>query len=1231
MNTRTRIFTGLLMAAILAGCKGDTSTADLLNGNFINKLADTSPPNILTPKDGEVLGLKVVFQWTAKAGASKYTIDVATDSAFSNTITGSPFTVDAPNSSLTVDLSTNGTYYWRVKADTTTAGQYGSGSFDVVDSVIYVYCPVPAAGSSGTWTNLTTANGLGSNVVKDVYATGSHVYVATTGGVSVSINNGQTFSNSTTANGLGSNTVNGLYPAGNTLYAATSGGVSISLDNGSTWINYTTANGLGSNTTNKITKSLFSGITAATTGGLSSSSNGTTWSNQTNANTAGGLVNDVINGVFVDPKTLFTYAATAGGLSVNNPWVGWATYTAATAGFGSSSIINGVFSAGDRIYAATANGMAVSTNAGSTWTNYLSTNQINNVYVDVTADVIYAATNNGLFVSVNGGTSWVNYTIANGLGSNTVYGVYASGSSIYAATAGGLSKFSATSTCTDVNVVGNKSKPFQTIMGGISAALQLGKKDVYVASRDNSGTAYQETLVIKDNISLHGGWDANFTAQNMNNKTNVWANTSYVAYARDIARYTLIEGFAFSNVSTGIANTFGISTENCQLQLIIQNNTINAGAAAMFSSGVANTGSSPSILSNTINGGVGVYAIGISNNTFSLLNILSSPNINGNIINGGNTLASIGIMNAFGAPLITNNTINVDKNFMGIGIYNTSTSLISGIGSPVIIGNIINAASTGINNDPSAFFNPSLNSSNGTPTVSITIIANNTINAKQTGIMNNQYTDPVQGVTGYGIIDTIANNTITIKGDINMNNTMYGLNDQGHITTMSNNTIAVDNSSSNASWVSNYGISTDGVSTSQWSPFTISSNKISVLGGTNGSVYGIYNTRQTTSNQASHTVVNNNTIDNAVSGTGSSYGVYYTNVSATIGMANNMEVYNNSINAGSGSNTYGVYISNRSTTYAPRIELYNNTIHGGSGLTNSYGIWVDNVGTVINPTIDIKNNNIFNSGMANNRYGIYEFSSSTTTTSSPTNLLNNNVFDSGSLGKYYVYADKPNALTTGTTCINAAAVTDTTRNCYTVATSNLNVNGTGAVTASGNINIANTGNQLFVKAPVMYDITQDGPDVNTTYDGTTSTIEVAACNADSRYVLNQFFVYNNDGIVRTITGVNCTASASLITFTPVFATATVSNMPIVLWGTNATAGATNVFPDFHLKAPVAATCNVFFGGLDMSNTTNSASKTFTNDMDSLLRTANLAGLPCTLTVPSSALGAGWSIGADERD
>jgi len=77
-----------------------------------------------------------------------------------------------------------------------------------------------------------------------------------------------------------------------------------------------------------------------------------------------------------------------------------------------------------------------------TFTNYTTSNGLGNNSVRgvyASGSSIYAATLDGLSISTNGGTSFTNYTIANGLGDNDVQGVYASGSSIFAATEGGLS------------------------------------------------------------------------------------------------------------------------------------------------------------------------------------------------------------------------------------------------------------------------------------------------------------------------------------------------------------------------------------------------------------------------------------------------------------------------------------------------------------------------------------------------------------------------------------------------------------------------------------------------------------------------------------------------------------------------------------------------------------------------------------------------------------------------
>ena len=113
-----------------------------------------------------------------------------------------------------------------------------AASLVVVLSGIGLAPAASAATQDITFTNATTSNGLGSNIVFGVYAQGNTVYAATYGGgLSISNDGGATFTNYT--NGLGSNFVNGVYAQGSTVYAATLGGLSISTNGGATFTNYT--------------------------------------------------------------------------------------------------------------------------------------------------------------------------------------------------------------------------------------------------------------------------------------------------------------------------------------------------------------------------------------------------------------------------------------------------------------------------------------------------------------------------------------------------------------------------------------------------------------------------------------------------------------------------------------------------------------------------------------------------------------------------------------------------------------------------------------------------------------------------------------------------------------------------------------------------------------------------------------------------------------------------------
>ena len=79
-----------------------------------------------------------------------------------------------------------------------------------------------------SFTNKTRTDGLGNNQVLGLYAIGSTVYAATSGGLSISTNGGGSFNNYTTINGLGGG-VFGVYATTDSLYAATPGGALVPM------------------------------------------------------------------------------------------------------------------------------------------------------------------------------------------------------------------------------------------------------------------------------------------------------------------------------------------------------------------------------------------------------------------------------------------------------------------------------------------------------------------------------------------------------------------------------------------------------------------------------------------------------------------------------------------------------------------------------------------------------------------------------------------------------------------------------------------------------------------------------------------------------------------------------------------------------------------------------------------------------------------------------------------
>ncbi len=305
-----------------------------------------------------------------------------------------------------------------------------------------------------TWTNYTTANGLLSNFILDVYVTVSGntttIYVAVDGGgVAISSDGGNTWTNTLPPVGPDKN-VFSIYVAGDAIYAGSDKGVSVSTDGGQDWTLYS-----GSGAPTALTYGLYvtgSGANATIyastyTGGLSvGANNGTSWSTYKKENTTG-FGGDFVSGAYAIGSGVNTtiYAATDGGLSISsNNGASWSTITTGDGLAGEK--VWGVYVTGNgpttTIYAATVNDLSVSHDNGANWTTYLNGDNVDGIYV--TDNAIYASTqNNGLLVSTDDGTNWTAYTINNSIASNSLNSAYAAlnnnAISLYAATGNGLS------------------------------------------------------------------------------------------------------------------------------------------------------------------------------------------------------------------------------------------------------------------------------------------------------------------------------------------------------------------------------------------------------------------------------------------------------------------------------------------------------------------------------------------------------------------------------------------------------------------------------------------------------------------------------------------------------------------------------------------------------------------------------------------------------------------------
>ncbi len=135
----------------LADDQGNGVAAEASSAAFVSFLGQRSlqPPRFTSPvEDTTVRVSPVRLAWTSIAGAVSYSIDVATDPAFTTEL--QTFTVSTL--SLDVDAPRDVTYYARIRADFTAPGVYGATRFQRLNGAIYVACASDPCGSGGQGT-----------------------------------------------------------------------------------------------------------------------------------------------------------------------------------------------------------------------------------------------------------------------------------------------------------------------------------------------------------------------------------------------------------------------------------------------------------------------------------------------------------------------------------------------------------------------------------------------------------------------------------------------------------------------------------------------------------------------------------------------------------------------------------------------------------------------------------------------------------------------------------------------------------------------------------------------------------------------------------------------------------------------------------------------------------------------------------------------------------------------
>jgi len=276
-----------------------------------------------------------------------------------------------------------------------------------------------------TWNTVTAAQGLGSSSVNSLFIVSNGIYVGTSDGLSISTNNGTSWVTVTTAQGLVSNNIQSVYVSGNTIFAGTDQGLSVSTNNGGTWQtmpavqNAVTNSVLGfyavgsiwylsMNTFSTFNNNNVPSVMPQTV--FISQNNGTSWSSFPNIN---GNVAVSVSGKGGN----YLYAVTA---TVSN---GTANNTNAVNISGNSYLVANNY---------------VSSDLGNTW-NIVNNVPTSSAFSDALNNTLYFTSTNGLAITTNNGSTWTTFTTAQGLADNNIISMSTTPTAVYVLTQTALS------------------------------------------------------------------------------------------------------------------------------------------------------------------------------------------------------------------------------------------------------------------------------------------------------------------------------------------------------------------------------------------------------------------------------------------------------------------------------------------------------------------------------------------------------------------------------------------------------------------------------------------------------------------------------------------------------------------------------------------------------------------------------------------------------------------------